>query len=179
MFITFTEYPQQMKKVNRYNGVAPCGSRYGSFSLIWQLPDGKTEIVKLQEVVHLPGSFHLISHLQIMDKDIQIEQVNFNGLNLYNLLDNLIATAPEVDGRFVWGHDVHLGTESTEYTDVYGHCLLAPKMTGHASRQDTEKWISWHRRLALFGQKEVEMLPTITDPTRIHGKCHWESCIIF
>jgi hypothetical protein len=51
-----------------------------------------------QEVVHLPGSFNLISQSQIVDKDIKVEPVNHYGLNLYNIHGTLIATARQVDG---------------------------------------------------------------------------------
>jgi len=101
MFITYTEYPLNMKKVNGYNGVPSFASGYGSVRLICQLPDGKTEMIILQEVVHLPGSINLISQSQIMDKDVKVELVNDYGLNLYNRHSKLIATAPQVDGLFV------------------------------------------------------------------------------
>jgi hypothetical protein len=55
-------------------------------------------MIILQEVVHLPGFFNLISQSQIMDNDIKVEPVNHYGLNLYNLHGKLIATAPQVDG---------------------------------------------------------------------------------
>ena len=101
MFMTYTEYPPNTKKVKEYNGVASFASGYGSVRLICQLPDGKLETIILKEVVHLPGSFNLISQSQIMHKDIKVEPVNHYGLNLYNRHGKLIATAPEVDGLFV------------------------------------------------------------------------------
>jgi hypothetical protein len=55
MFITYTEYPPNTKKVKGYNGVTLFASGYGSVRLTCQLPDGKTETIILQEVVHLPG----------------------------------------------------------------------------------------------------------------------------
>ena len=67
-----------------------------------QLPDGKRETIILQEVVHLPGSFNLISQSQIMDKDVKVEPVNHYGLNLYNRHGKLIATAPQVEGYSFW-----------------------------------------------------------------------------
>jgi len=36
-----------------------------------------------------------------MDKDVEVDLVNHYGLNLYNCLGKLIATAPQVDGIFV------------------------------------------------------------------------------
>jgi len=96
--ITYTEYPPNTKKVKGYNGVISVASGNGSVRLICQLPDGKTETFILQEVVHLPGSFNLISQFKIMDKDVKVELVNHYGLNLYNRHGKLIATAPQVDG---------------------------------------------------------------------------------
>jgi len=81
-FITYTEYPPNPKKVKGYNGVTSFASGYGCVRLTCQLPDGKTEMIILQEVVHLPGSFNLISQSQIMDKDVKVEPVNHYGLNL-------------------------------------------------------------------------------------------------
>jgi len=101
MFITYTKYPPNMKKVQRYNGVTLFASEYVSCMLTCQLPDGRKETIILQEVVHLPGSFNLISKSQIMEKDIKVERVNHYGLSLYNCHGKLIATAPQVDGRFV------------------------------------------------------------------------------
>jgi hypothetical protein len=101
MFMTYTKYPLNAKKVKGYNGVTSFTSGYGSVRLICQLPDGKTETIIYQEVVHLPGSFNLISQSQIMDKDVKVEPVNHYSLNLYNRHGKLIATAPQVDGLSV------------------------------------------------------------------------------
>jgi hypothetical protein len=98
MFITYTESPLNMKKLNRYNGVTSFASVYGRVRLTSQLPDGKTETIILQEGVHLPGSFNLISQSQIMHNDIKVEPVNQYSLNLYNRHGKLIATAPQVNG---------------------------------------------------------------------------------
>jgi len=84
MFITYTEYPPNMKMVKGYNGVTSFVSGYGSVRLICQLPDGKMEMIIIQEVVHLPGSFNLISQCQIMDKHVKVEPVNHYSLNLCN-----------------------------------------------------------------------------------------------
>jgi hypothetical protein len=65
-----------------------------------------TETIILQQVVHLPGSFNLISQSQIMDKDVKVEPVNTYGLNLNNRDSKLIATAHEVDGLFVLDRDL-------------------------------------------------------------------------
>jgi len=146
MFITYTEYPPNTKKVKGYNGVPSFESGYRNVRLICQLPDGKTETIILQEVVHLPGLFNLISQSQIVDKDAKVEPVNHYGLNLYNRHGKLIATAPLVDGLFIL--DRLLDRESTEYTDIDDSCLPA-----------------------------LEILPTITDPPKMTGKCDCESCI--
>jgi hypothetical protein len=45
------------------------------------VPYGKAETILLQ-VVHLLGTFRLISQSQIMDKDAKVESVNHYGLNL-------------------------------------------------------------------------------------------------
>jgi len=179
MFITYTEYPPNTKKVKGYNGVTSFASGYGSVRLISQLPDGKTETIIVQELVHLPGSFNIISQSQIMDKDVKVEPVNHYGLNLYNCHGKLIATAPQVDGLFVLDRILDQAQESTEYTDIdhNNSCLLALKTTGHASRHDAEKWISWHRYLAHVGLKALEISLTITDGPKMTGKCDCESCI--
>jgi len=82
MFITYAEYPTNMKQVKGYNGVTSFASGYGRIRLIRQLPDGNTSTIILQEVVHLPQSFNLISQSQIMDNDVNAKPVNHNGLNL-------------------------------------------------------------------------------------------------
>jgi hypothetical protein len=101
MFITYTKYPPNLKKVMEYNGVMLFVSRYRSVRLICQIPDGKKETIILQELVHLPGSNNLISQSQIMDTDIKVEPVDHYGLNLYNLHGKLITTASEVNRLFV------------------------------------------------------------------------------
>ena len=179
MFITYTEYPPNTKKVKGYNGVTSYASGYGSVRLICQLPDGKTDTIILQEVVHLPGLFNLISQSQIMDKDVKVKLVNHYSLNLYNRHGKLIATAPKVDGLFVLDRVLDRGLGLTEYTDIDNdRCQLALKTTGHASRHDAEKRMLWHRRLAHVGLKALEILPKIiADAPTITGKCDWDSCI--
>jgi len=141
--------------------------------LICQLPDRKTETIILQEVVHLPGSFNLISQSQIMDKDVKVEPVNHYVLNLYNRHGKLLATAPQVDGLFVLDRVLDRAPGSTEYTDINNDsCLLALKTTGHASRHDAEKRMLWHRRLAQVGLKTLEILPkVVADGPKMTGKC--------
>ena len=176
MFITYTEYPPNTNKVKGYNGVTSFASGYGSVRLICQLPEGRTETIILQEVVHLPGSFNLISQSQIMDKDFKVEPVNHYGLNLYNRHDKLIATAPQVDGLFVL--DCVLQWESTDYIDVDDSCLLALNTTGHASRHNAQKRMLWHRRLAHVGLKALGILQkVVADAPKMTGKCDCESCI--
>jgi hypothetical protein len=82
MFISYTEYSPNTEKVMGYNGVTSFPSGYGTVRLTCPLPDGKTEMFIVQEVVHLPGSFNLISHSRIVDKDVNVELVNHYGLNL-------------------------------------------------------------------------------------------------
>jgi len=101
MFITYTEYPPNTKKGKRYNGVTSFAFGYGGVRLIHQLPDGKTEMIILQEVVYLPGWFNIISQSQIMDKDVKVELVNHYNRNLYNRHGKLNPGAPEVDGLFI------------------------------------------------------------------------------
>jgi len=129
MFITYTAYPPNTKKVKGYNGVTLFASRYGSVRLICQLPDGKTETIILQKVVNVPGSFNLTSQSQIMDKDVKVEPVNHYSLNLYNRHGKLIATARQVDGILI----LDRAMQSTEYTDIEHSCLLALMTSGHAS----------------------------------------------
>jgi hypothetical protein len=132
-------------------------------------------MIILQEVVHLPGLFNVISQSQFMDKDVKVELVNHYGLNLYNRHGKLIATAPQVDGLFVL--EPVLERESTEYTDIDDSCLLALKTTGHESRHDAETRMLGHRCLAHVGLKALELLPTITDSLRMTGKWDCECCI--
>ena len=174
MFITYTKYPPNTKKVKGYNGVSSFASGYGSLRLTCQLPDGKTETIILQEVVHLPESFNLISQSKIMYKDVKVEPVNHYGLNLYNRHGKLIATAPQVDGLCV----LDRAPESTEYTDIDDSCMLALKTTGHASRHDVEKRMLLHSRLAHGGLKALEILPkVVTNAPKMTRKCDCESCI--
>jgi len=174
MFITYTENPPDAKKVKGYNEVTSFTSGYGSVGLICQLPDGKTETIILQEVVHLPGWFNLISQSQIVDKDVKVKPVNHYCLNLYNRHGELNATAPQVDGLFFLDRVLDRAPESTAYTDIDNNnsCLLALKTTGHASRHDAEKGMLWHRRLAHVGLKALEILPTITDALKMTWKCN-------
>jgi len=173
IFITYTKYPPNTKKVKRSNGVASFVSGYGSVRLICQLPDGKMETIILQEVVHLAGSFNLISQCRLMDKDVKVEPLNHYHLNLYNRHAKLISTAPQVDGIFIPDQT----TESTEYTDIEDSSLLALTMTGHASRHGAEKRMICHCCLAHIGLNSVEIWPTITNASRITSKCDCESCI--
>jgi hypothetical protein len=135
MFITYTQYPSSTKKVMRSNGVTLFASGYRCAGSISQLPDGKTETIAVQEVVHLLRSFNRIAQSQIMHNDVQLEVVNHYGLNLYNHHGKLIGTAPQGDGIFV----LDRVQVSTEYSDIDNSCLLALKITGQASRHNTEK----------------------------------------
>jgi hypothetical protein len=164
--------------VKAYNGVTSFASTYGSVRLTCLLADGKTGTIILQEVVHLPGSFNLISQSQIMDKDIKVEQVNHYGRNPDNRYGKLISTTPQVNGLFILDRVLNRAPESTEYTDIDNESyLLALKTTGHTSRHDAEKRILCHHRLAHVGRKTLEMLPIlVADAPKMTGKCDWESC---
>jgi hypothetical protein len=169
IFLTFTENTPNTNMVKGQNGVTLFASGYGSVRLTCQLPDGKTETIILQEVVHLPGLFNLISQLQIMDRDVKVEQVNHYGLNLYNRHYTLIATGPQVNGLFVLDHVLDRAPGSTEYTNIDNNnsCLLAHKTTGHASRHDARKRMLWQHRLAHRSVKALEIWPTITDAPKM------------
>ena len=65
------------------------------------LPNAKTETIILQEMVHLPALFNIISQSQIMHKDVKVETVNHYGLNHYNCHGKLITTAPQVNELFL------------------------------------------------------------------------------
>jgi len=175
IFITYTEYPPNTRKVKGSNGLTLFTSGCGSVRFIWQLPDGKTETIILQDAVHLLGSFNLISQSQIMHKEVKVEPVNHYGFNLYDRHGKLIGTAPQLDGLSILVRV--LDQESTEYTDIDNSCLLALLTTGHASRRDAEQRVLRHRHRAHVGLKALEILPTITDATRMTGKCDCESCI--
>jgi hypothetical protein len=178
MFITCTEYPLNTKNVKANIGVTSFASGYGSGRLICQLRDGKTETLILQEVVHLPGSFNLISQSQMMDKDFNVEPVNHYGLNLYNRHGKLIVTAPQVDGQCVLDCVLDRVLGSTEYTNIDNDsCLLALKTTGHPSCHDAKKRMLWHHRMAHVGLKALEILPMINDAPKMTGQCDYESCI--
>jgi hypothetical protein len=79
-------------------------------------------MIKLQEVVHLPGLFNLISQSQIMDKDVKVEPVNHYGLNLYSCHGKVISAAPQIDGLFVL--DRVLQQELTEYPHINNRFVL-------------------------------------------------------
>jgi len=145
MFFAYTEYPLNTNKVKGYNGVTSFASGYGNVRLICQLPDGKTEMIIVQEVVQLLGSFNLISQCQMFDKDIKVEPVNHYSLNLYNRHGKLIATAPQVDRLFIRNLILARALELTEYTDIDVSSLLPLKTTGNASRCDPEKRMLWRR----------------------------------
>jgi hypothetical protein len=160
------------------NGVTSFGSGHGSVWLPCQLPDEKMEMIILQEAVHLPESFNFISQSQIMDKDVKVEPVTHYSLNLYNCHCKLIATAPQVDVRFVWNCILERAQESTKYTHIDDNSLLALKTTGHECWHDAEKRILWQYRLAQVGLRAVEIFPkVITDAPNKTGKCDCESCI--
>jgi len=162
--------------VKGYNGVTSFAFRYGSVRLTCQLPDGQTETIIPPEVVHLPGSFNIISQFQIVDRHLKVEQVDHYGLNLYNRHRVLIARTPQVDGLLV--PDRFLDRESTEHTDIDDSCLLALNTTGDASWHDVEKRMLRHRRLPHIGLKALEILPKVfADSGKMTGKCHCESCI--
>jgi hypothetical protein len=122
-------------------------------------------------------SFNLISQSQMMKKDVNVEPVNHYSLNLYNRHGKSIATAAQVDGVFILDCFLDRAPESTKYTDIDDSSLLALKMTGHASRQDAEKWMLWHHRLAHIGLKALEILPTMTYASRMSCKRDCEHCI--
>jgi len=68
-----------------------------------------------------------------MDKDVKVEPVCHDGLNLYNHNGKLIATALRLIGLFILDQAMEL----TEYTNIDNHsCLLALRTTGHPSRHD-------------------------------------------
>jgi hypothetical protein len=71
MFITYTKYPPNTKKVKGHDGVTLFASGCGSVWLICQLPDGKTETIIIEDVVHFLESFSLISQSQIIAKDVK------------------------------------------------------------------------------------------------------------
>jgi len=173
LFITNTEYPPIMRNVKGYNRVTSFASGYVSVSLICQLPDGMTETIILQEVVHFPRSFNINLQSQIMDKDVTVELVNQYALNLYTCQGKSIATALPIVGLIVPDRSPEL----TEYTKYDACGLLALKTTEPASRHDVEKRMSWHRRLAHIGLKALEILPMITDAPRMPGKCDCKSSI--
>jgi hypothetical protein len=110
-----------------------------------------------------------------MDKYVKDEPVNHYCLNLYNRHGKLIARAPQVDRLVVL--DRALDRQLTEYTDIDDSFPRALKTTGHASQHNGEKRMSWHRRLAPVGLKAVELLPTITNASKMTRKCDCESCI--
>jgi hypothetical protein len=104
--MTYSEYSLNRNKVNGYNAVTLFARGYGSVMFTCQLPDGTTETIILQDVVHLPGSFNVIAQTQIMDKDVKVEPVNHNGLNLYNWHAKMICHCPS--GRWA----IRTGTSS-------------------------------------------------------------------
>ena len=121
------------------------------------LPDGQSEKIVLQHVLHQPGSFNLISQSTIMDKDVRVELVNHYGLNLYNQHGKLIATAPQVGGLFVLDHVMELKESMTVTVEIAGvaaaavaevateSCMVALKTIGHLTQLAAAGHILWHR----------------------------------
>jgi hypothetical protein len=159
--------------VKGYTAVTLIAARYGSGRLNYEQQHGKTEMIIMHEVFHLPGTFNLISQSLIREKDVQVEPVNQYGLNLDNPHAKLIATATQVDGLFV----LDQAWESTKYAHTKESRLLALRMTGHASRCDSGKWMLWHRLLPHIGLKALDIWPTFTNALRMTGKCDCGSCI--
>jgi hypothetical protein len=85
----------------------------------------------------------------------------------------MIATAPQVDGHWALNQVRHRTPVSIQYTDIDNNntSQLALKTTGHASRRNAEKRMSWHRHMAHVSQMAFEILPTITDTSKITEKC--------
>jgi len=117
-FTSYTQYPPNTKTVKEYNRVTSFASGYWSVWVNCPLRDGSTDTIVLQEVVHLSGSFNLISQSQIMEKNVIVKPVNHCGLNLYNSHGKFVATAPQVDGLFGLDRVLSCTLESTEYTDI-------------------------------------------------------------
>jgi hypothetical protein len=92
--------------VKQYHAVTSFASGYGSDRLICQLPDGKTEMIVLQEVVHLLGSINVISQCQIRYKDIKVNLANHYGQDLHHCNSKLVATAAQVNRLYVLHHDL-------------------------------------------------------------------------
>ena len=147
-----------------------------------RLPNGKMGNIVLQGVIHLPGTFNLISQSVLMDKDVRVESVNHYGLNLYGRDGKLVASAPQIGGLFVLDQVM---TDSTppvsmgigdSYHDVAG--IVALRAVGHGSMAEASKLILWHRCLAHLGLKGLERVPLVaTDIPRLHGKCECDNCI--
>jgi len=177
MFSTYTKLPAKTNQEKGHTNVISFASGYGSIRLICELPDGKTETIILQEVVHSRVLFNLISQSQIIDKDVSVEPVNHYGLILYNCHGKSSATAPAVDGLLTLDQVQDQVLELTEYTNMNNDsCLLRLTMTGHVSRHHEENCILWHRHLANIGIKALGILLMITDAPRMTGKCNCKSC---
>jgi len=104
--------------VKGYNAGTLFAFGYGSVRLIGQLPDGKTEMIILIEVVHLLGSINVISQCRIMVKGIKVELANHYGLDLHNCQSKLIATTAQVNRLCVLDQDLDRASESTKYTNI-------------------------------------------------------------
>ena len=182
LFVSYTPYVTKQKKVRGFNGKEWFAAGYGNVRLMARLPDGETAVIILQDAIHLPGTFNLISQSVLMDKDVKVESINHYGLNLYSPNGKLIATAPQIGGLFVL--DLELGNSQPPrdagvvgtYEDVAG--IVALRAVGHGSSAEASRLILWHRRLAHLGLKGLEKLPLVAiDVPRLHGMCECDNCV--
>lgn len=59
------------------------------------------ETIIVQNVMHSPRIFNIISQLQILDNIITVLLFNCKGVNLYRFQDTFDTTAPQIDGQFI------------------------------------------------------------------------------
>lgn len=188
-FSHYTAYSPGSRKVKGFNNEETDIAGFGEVRLVSRLPDGRSEKIVLQNVLHQPGSFNLISQSTLMDKDVCIETINHYGLNIYNPHGKLIATAPQIGGLFVLDRDMESEEPKAALADggdVVGSlarmdsesCLVALKTTGQPSKELVARRILWHRRLAHVGLKALDIAPTVVeDMPKVVGKCECDSCI--
>lgn len=133
------------------------------------------ETIIPEEVVHVLGSFNVISLTQILEKDVKVKLFGHYVLNYNKRHVTLIATAPQVDGLFC----LHFMSELIKCTNFNGGSgLVGVNMAGYALWYNTEKQILWRHHLAHDNLKILVMLATISNALSVMVMFNCESCLM-
>ena len=181
-FADYTPYPPETQLVRGFNGASEYAAGYGQIKLITRLPDGRQNSIVLSKVIHMPGSYNLISQSSIMDRGVKVECVNHYGMNLYNRNGTMVATALQVRGLFlldlVQPNTTPAATVSID-SDPDAVSMIALKTTGHATARGSSQIMLWHRRLAHVGLTALSRLTEVASnvPSTFRGGCECDTCV--